>query len=396
MRWRGTNFNCEAFWFMVQGLQAFRQSEFLWVNVRHVHQHTLHSKWRQVMKKFISFLVALLFLASCQASFTIQPMPENLPPSNTSLPSTDPFDPTPMPLLPTHTAVIDPHSLPWSTLQNAQYHSPLWGDFQLTRGIYYRTPAEPNTSPELYSTQLHELYAYGDLNGDGAEDAVVLLQTQNGGNMSTKELAAVLNQNGQPYNISSVELGSAALEILQVQAGVIFLQGRTLGPADPLCCPSQLMVWQFQLQNGQLTGVSGPGPTPASTGTLPSAIAPSTRNNLFGLPYDSPTWLIRPRTGDHPYNILVLDVDEKCSLTINIKTDLRDLRVTTVQLVLGRHTWQRIQAFQGELQVDEIYVPDVYPPEYIEAAGSNGYGYYLSGYYDSCRLAVQGILAGMQ
>lgn len=348
------------------------------------------------MKKFISSLVAFLFLASCQTSFTIQPMPENLLPSNTPLPAVSPFDPTPTPILPTPTPVIDPHGLSWSVLQNAQYHSPLWGDFQLTGGIYYRTPGEPNASPELYSTELLELFAYGDLDGDGTEDAVVILQTQNGGNMSTKELAAVLNQNGQPYNISSVELGSAALEILQVQAGVVFLEGRTLGPNDPLCCPSQLMVWQFQLQNGQFTGVSVPGPTPGPTGTLPSSIAPSTRNNLYGIPYDSPTWLVKPLDSAQPFNILVLGVDEKCTLTINTRIDLQDLTVTTDHLTLGRHVWQVTRTFQGAQQVNEFYVPDAYPPEYIQAAGSSGYGYAMNGFYDSCRLVIQGILAEMQ
>jgi hypothetical protein len=284
-----------------------------------------------------------------------------------------------------------------SSIENAQYHSVLWGDFQLTDGIFYRTPTEPNASPQLYATQLFGLMAYGDLNGDGAEDAAVVLQTHNGGNGDMKELAAILNQNGQPYNISTVEVGAmTALESLKIEAGEIVVSGRSLGPNDPLCCPSQLTTWQFQLQNGQLVGSSSAELIPTLSNTPVPTIAPSTVNNFYGIPTDSPTWLIRPRTGDHPYNILVLGVDEKCSLTINIKTDLRDLTVTTEQVILGRHTWQITRTFQGEQQVDEIYVPDVYPPEYIETAGSNGYGYYLGGLYDSCRLAIQGILAGMQ
>ena len=83
-------------------------------------------------------------------------------------------------------------------------------------------------------------------------------------------------------------------------------------------------------------------------------------------------------------------------LTINTKINLQNLTVYMDSLTLGRHTWQVTRTFQGAQQVDEIYVPDAYPPEYIEAAGSNGYGYAMNGFYDSCRLAIQGILAEMQ
>ncbi|HET9913172.1 MAG TPA: hypothetical protein VFQ13_14850 [Anaerolineales bacterium] len=349
------------------------------------------------MKKFFSFLVSILFLASCQASFTVQPLPENLLLSNTPLPPGSPLDATPTPVLPTPAPVLDQQKLSMVSIENAQYYSPIWGTFALTGGVYYRTPTEPNASPDNFSTRLFGSVAYGDLNADGIEDAAVILQTHNGGNGDTKELAVLLNQNGQPYNISTVEVGSmVALEGIQVQAGIILLQGLTLGPNDPLCCPSQPMTWQFQLQNEQLTAANDPGPTPAPTSTPSSALAPSNRNNFYGIPYDSPTWLIKPLDSDHPFNILVLGVDEKCTLTINTKTNLQDLTITTDSLFLGQDTWQITRTFQGTQQMDEIYVPNIYPPEYTQAAGSNGYGYAMSGFYDSCRLAVQGILAEMQ
>ncbi len=147
---------------------------------------------------------------------------------------------------------------------------------------------------------------------------------------------------------------------------------------------------------GTPTQVPGqPGLSTLSITPLPT-IAPSIVNNFYGIPSEPPTWLIIPRDSDRPFNTLILGVDEKCSLTINTQTNLQDLTVTTDQLVLGRHTWQRTQVFQGDQQVNEIYVPDVYPPEYTEFAGTNGFGYSMHGFYDSCRVAIQGILAGMQ
>lgn len=208
------------------------------------------------MKKSILLFVLILLLIACQGSFQLGGAS-----SSPTLPAiSQSFEPTPTAVqfiptsdLPTPTLPPDVPRLSMLMIENAQYYSPLWGTVALKNGIYYRTPNEPNASPEMYSTKLFGSVAYGDLNADGAEDAVVILQTHNGGNGDTKELAALLNQNGQPYNISTVDIGSpVAVEDVQIQLGKIIVTGRTLGPNDPLCCPSQLTTLQFHLQNGQL------------------------------------------------------------------------------------------------------------------------------------------------
>jgi len=164
---------------------------------------------------------------------------------------------TPIPALPTVTLIpeatsaSDPFTL--SMLQNTQYHSPDWGDYQLVDGVFYRPPAAPGESAQIYSTQLDERFVSGDLNADGLEDAVVFLRTQNGGTGHFVELAAMLNQDGNPNDISTVSLGDRVIvESVQITNGVIILGMRVQGPNDGMCCPSQLETWQFQLQNGQL------------------------------------------------------------------------------------------------------------------------------------------------
>jgi hypothetical protein len=140
-----------------------------------------------------------------------------------------------------------------SALQNAQYHSPDWGDFQLVNGMYYRTPPTPFDSPQAYCTQLDERVAFGDLNADGREDAVVFLITQNGGTGHFVELAAVLNQVGGTNNISTVYLGDrVGVESAQIVDGVIILDMLVQGPNDPLMSGSQPEIWRFHLENGQL------------------------------------------------------------------------------------------------------------------------------------------------
>jgi hypothetical protein len=140
-----------------------------------------------------------------------------------------------------------------ANLQNAQYRSPDWGEYQLVNGIYYRTPTAPDESAEIYKTQLDERFVTGDLNADGTEDAVAFLRTQNGGTGHFVELAAVLNQAGNPYNIATVSLGDrVVVESVQITNGIIILAMRVQGPNDGMCCPSQLETWQFLLENNLL------------------------------------------------------------------------------------------------------------------------------------------------
>lgn len=137
-------------------------------------------------------------------------------------------------------------------LQNAAYHSQTWGDFQLSDGIFYRPPATQGEAPQLYATGLI-LSSFGDLNGDGFQDAVAILQTHNGGNGDTKELALLLDQDGQAVNLATVEIGSMiAVETVEIRAGVVQVELRVQGPGDALCCPSQKETRRFQLENNQL------------------------------------------------------------------------------------------------------------------------------------------------
>jgi hypothetical protein len=144
-------------------------------------------------------------------------------------------------------------TLSQSVLLNSTYRSPDWGEFQLTNGVYYRTPPTSQESPESYTTRIQDPIFYGDLNADGLEDALVILSTQNGGSGHFIELAAVLDQNGNAYNISTISLGDrVVVESGKVENGTIVLNMRVQGPNDGLCCPSQPVIWNFVLTGNQL------------------------------------------------------------------------------------------------------------------------------------------------
>ncbi|MEI7844325.1 MAG: hypothetical protein WCK35_00840 [Chloroflexota bacterium] len=205
------------------------------------------------MKKTSVFLLLLMYLTACQSQPAIiatlpvsSPLPVSAAPTATCTAT-----PTAPILVPEPTATEDPR-IALSVLQNASFHSSNWGDYQLVNGIFYRTPASPGETAELYSTQL-SLSSTGDLNADGLPDAAVILVTYNGGNGNNKELAVLLNQAGGLTNIATVDVGfMVAVEALEIQSGVILLNVRVAGPNDALCCPSQQETWQFQLDGNQL------------------------------------------------------------------------------------------------------------------------------------------------
>jgi hypothetical protein len=151
------------------------------------------------------------------------------------------------------TPVIAPPPLTELALKNAMYRSPDWGEFQLVNGAYFRPPMAPGESAEIYKTEFREPAVFGDLNADGAEDAIVFLSTQNGGTGHFIELAAVLNRDSRAENVSTVGLGDrVGVEAARIEAGVIALDMRVHGPNDPMCCASQLETWRFTLEGEEL------------------------------------------------------------------------------------------------------------------------------------------------
>lgn len=143
--------------------------------------------------------------------------------------------------------------VPLDVLRNGIYRSPDWGEFQLTDGVFYRTPQAPQDSAGIYTTRIHEPVYYGDVNMDGFQDALVILNTQNGGTGHFIELALVLDQNGTAFNVSTVSLGDrVVVEGAAVDNGVIILNMKVQGPNDGMCCPSQLVIWSFILTGDRL------------------------------------------------------------------------------------------------------------------------------------------------
>jgi uncharacterized lipoprotein YbaY len=143
-------------------------------------------------------------------------------------------------------------------LKNATYPSEIEksGTITLTDGRYEGEPfVEGGASRPVVI--LVEPVAFGDLDGDGVEDAAVILAANAGGSGTFISLEAVRNEGGQPVHLASYLLGDRVqIESLAVEGGQITLEMITHGPDDPMCCPTQKVIKTFTLQDEQLIETS--------------------------------------------------------------------------------------------------------------------------------------------
>jgi len=145
-----------------------------------------------------------------------------------------------------------PAPLTEEALKNAEYMGVYEDPVQLTDGKYEGEPFVEGGASRP-TVLFIEPYALGDLNGDGAEDAAVLLVENSGGSGSFVYLAAVLNQDGKPENKATVLLEDRAqVKSLTIADGQITVELVTHGPEDPMCCPSQEETRVYKLEGNQL------------------------------------------------------------------------------------------------------------------------------------------------
>jgi heat shock protein HslJ len=133
-----------------------------------------------------------------------------------------------------------------NVLNNTIYHIGELGTIRLNNGTFKNQYGEG-------ATQMHrvtlEKTAFGDLNGDGFDDAAVILAWQNGGSGTFKYLVAVQNSSGLPQQIDSILLGDRVqVSEMSIAAGVVALEELSHTPLNPMCCPSQQVKQSYILR----------------------------------------------------------------------------------------------------------------------------------------------------
>lgn len=116
------------------------------------------------------------------------------------------------------------------------------------------------SDPEGGSTfTLHHAHAFGDLDGDRAADAVVILIEASGGSGSFSYLFAIKNRGGVPEQLGEPEwLGDrTVIERVTIdRRGVIAVRYVTHKDGDPACCPTMRIEDRYRVDNGRLVGLT--------------------------------------------------------------------------------------------------------------------------------------------
>jgi heat shock protein HslJ len=133
-------------------------------------------------------------------------------------------------------------------LANATYQSELSasGSVTLTNGEY-RDPS--NAGAALI---LSNYAAFGDITGDGQEDAVVVLIATGGGSGTFYYLTVVQHQGDALVDARTLIGDRVRLNALQIAGDQIALDMLKAGPDDPQCCPSVQTVQRFRWAGTQL------------------------------------------------------------------------------------------------------------------------------------------------
>ncbi|HEY9152784.1 MAG TPA: Gmad2 immunoglobulin-like domain-containing protein [Anaerolineales bacterium] len=153
---------------------------------------------------------------------------------------------------------------------------------QLTNGAYQSTTDV--SSPNFMSINLASQMAFGDLNGDGAGDAAVLLAENYGGSGVFVSLVAMLNQNGQPVQAASEMIDDRPqINSLRIRDGQIFLDATVHGANDPGCCAAQQTQRTYQFVAGKLMFTSFITKTPDG-GERVITIDSPTNGSMVSLP----------------------------------------------------------------------------------------------------------------
>jgi heat shock protein HslJ len=104
---------------------------------------------------------------------------------------------------------------------------------------------------------VRDFHVTGDLDGDGRDEAVVLLAESSGGSGTFQYLAVVGRSAGGVSNLGTAAVGDRVQTIdCVVENGSIVMDVVQAGPDDAMCCPTQVAHRQWRMEAGALKEIS--------------------------------------------------------------------------------------------------------------------------------------------
>ncbi|RIK58851.1 MAG: hypothetical protein DCC57_00010 [Chloroflexi bacterium] len=151
-----------------------------------------------------------------------------------------------------------PAGLELTALQNATYTGIYDKPVPLHDGRYEGEPFVAGGASRPTVTLAANAVAYGDLTGDGVDEAAVILAESSGGSGTFIYLAAVGLAEGAPHNLATALLGDRVqVEGLAIADEQITFQVLRAGPRAPDCCREEAPTQQWALEGDALVLVAG-------------------------------------------------------------------------------------------------------------------------------------------
>lgn len=137
------------------------------------------------------------------------------------------------------------------------------GPVTLTDGAWEGEPVAPGSATRPVVKLAGDLRVVGDLDGDGIEEAAVLLEAWTGGTGTFVYLAVVGRSEEGVENRATALLGDRVqVRGMRIEGGRLLVDVLEGGPEDAACCPGELATRGFALSADGLAPIDA-GVTPA-------------------------------------------------------------------------------------------------------------------------------------
>jgi heat shock protein HslJ len=149
-------------------------------------------------------------------------------------------------------------------LRNATYTGlqDLAGPVTLKGGRWEGEPFEPGAASRPSVVLAPGFRLTGDLDGDGAEEAVVILAQSSGGSGTFDSLAVVKRTPEGLRNVATAALGDrVGIRSARVEGGTLLVSVVRAGEKDAMCCPGELADLGWTLAGAKLSPVATAGVT---------------------------------------------------------------------------------------------------------------------------------------
>ena len=144
-----------------------------------------------------------------------------------------------------------------AVLRNLEYGGVLDVAVTLRNGVWEGEPYAPGGASRPRVTFADMAPVLHDVDGDGSDEAAVLLAESSGGTGVFTYLAVVACRGDRAVNVGTALLGDRVMiRSLTGRDGAILVEMVAAGPGDPLCCPTRKVRNEYRVRDGKLLPAS--------------------------------------------------------------------------------------------------------------------------------------------